>query len=657
MTRLSAIFIYSLQLCCFVASAGANSVQPVLPQTDLYLSANGEWLSATAIPADRAEVYRADLPASLNARLHTLVQSLSTRTGPAGSTQRMIADYYTSYMDTAAIDRNGMATVHATLSAIDAISTPTQLAQWLGSEQGVWKTPIWMRGGFADFKDPSRYRALAMQGGLGMPDRAYYLQQGDARLDKARAAYLAYLSRLAALAGMPAPDAVAANVLQLETRIASAHLPAEQAMNPAAIVALSAPELAQRAPGLDWAAFFAAAKLPAAEPVSVMQIDAALAIARLAADVPLEQWKQYLKLRSLDTLASVLPREFREAHFAFHGTALAGQAAPLPREETAIDEVTQAMGDALAQLYMARYFPPEDKARAERLVDSILAEAKISVASIAWMGEAARAEALAKLNNCKARVGYPAVWRDYHALLVKPGDAAGNRQRARRFEWERLAVQSGAPLERAMWLMSPLEPNAYYDPVQNEINIPAGILQAPYFDHAASDAANYGGIGALVAHEISHAFDTTGSQFDSRGVQRNWWTPADQQAFAAFSARMVQQFDAYEVLPGQNLNGQLTLSENIADLMGLQLAYRAFHAVNAAAQERDDQEFFRAYARQFAVKRREERQLQLLTSDPHAAPQFRTNGPARQLDGFQSAFKTKPGDAMYVEPAERLKAW
>lgn len=658
MKPLQAVLLLSLQFSWHFAIA-AEGEQPPRPQTDLYHATNGAWLAATVIPPERAEIYGADLPAAMSARLQALIKSLAAAPQPANSTARKIADYHASYMDTATIDRTGVEPMHAMLAAIDSIATPTQLAHWQGSVQGIWRTPVWMWGGFADFRDPAIYRPLAMQGGLGMPDRDYYLKPDDPRFGKPRLAYLAYLTRLATLAGLRAPDTVAAQVMALETRIAQAHLPADQAMDPARVVALTASELARRAPGFDWPAFVAAAKLPSGEALNVVQIDAAVAIARIHAETPIEHWKHYLKLHSLNSVALVLPSAFREAHFAFHGNALAGQLAASPRGDRAIDVVTQALGDGLAQLYMARHFTATHKGRAESLVNAVLAEARKSVASIAWMGEATRAEALAKLANCKARVGYPAVWRDYSALLVKRGDATGNLMRARRFEWERLAAQSGTRVDRAMWLMSPLEPNAYYDPVQNEINIPAGILQSPFFDYAASDADNYGGIGALVAHEISHAFDTTGSQFDSRGIQRNWWTDEDRQAFTRFSERMVQQFNEYEALPGQRVNGKLTLSENIADLMGLQLAYRAYraNASDADLKADGDQRFFQAYARKFAVKRREERQRQLLSGAPHAPAQFRTNGPARHVDGFHAAFRTKPGDAMYVSPADRIKGW
>lgn len=650
-----AALILTLQLNHATASPSADGL--VRPQADLYHATNGSWLAGTAIPVDKAEIYRADLPGIINQRVLGLITSLAAGAHPGGSVPRKIADYYAAYIDTAAIDRAGLTPLRATLAKIEQISGPSELAAWQGQAQGVWKTPVWLWGGFADFKNPQRYRALAMQGGLGMPDREFYLKRGDLRLDQVRSAYHTYLVRLATLANMKAPQVVADQVLALETRIATEHLPAHLAMDPAKAVALTADELVQQAPGLDWSAFLRAARLPAGEAVNVVQIDAARAIARLHAQVPLQHWKHYLALRTLDNAASVLTADFRAAHFAFHGRALAGQKVPSDRSSRAIDEVTQALGDGLGQLYMTRYLPPAHKARAQALVQSVLDQARKSVGSLAWMSAATRTEALAKLAACKARVGYPSVWRNYANLNVMRHDAFGNRERARRFEWERLAAQSGKPVDRAVWLMSALEPNAYYDPVQNEINIPAGMLQAPFFDHAASDADNYGGIGALAAHEISHAFDTTGSQFDSQGMQRDWWSAEDRQAFVRFSARMVQQFDAYATLPGSRVDGKLTLSENIADLMGLQLAYRAYRTSGTVHSPQLDQLFFTAYARQFAVKRREERQRQLLASDPHAPPELRTNAAARHVDGFHQAFGTRQGDAMHVAPADRLRAW
>lgn len=650
-----------LPLAVFALPALAAAPDPaargaaVRVQDDLFLASNGAWLDSTPIPADKSEVYGADLPAIVNARVRTIVDDLRRQPQPAGSNARKLVDYFDSEMDTAAIDRAGLAPVRAQLAAIDAIATPAGLARWQGRVQGVLKTPLWLWGGFADFKDPGTNRVLVMQGGLGLPGRGYYLDKG-AQVESARAAYLAYLATLARLAGERDPQGAALHVLALETRLAQAHVPAAEATNPARVQSLDAGGLGKAAPGLDWQAFLDGAGMAAGERLNLVHPPGAAAIARLLHELPLDDWKLYFRLRTLDAAAPLLPEPFRAAHFSFRGKALGGQRTRAPRAERALDSLSAALGDALGQLYMGRHFPPQDKARVERIVEEVRGAALEAVGQIAWMGPAARAEALAKVRGMRAKVGYPAAWRDYTGLDIRRGDALGNRDRARRHEWLRLAALSGTPVDRRLWAMSPLEPNAYYDPVLNEINLPAGHLQAPWFDARADDAANYGGIGTLVAHELSHAFDGIGSQFDSRGVQRDWWSEGDHAAFAAFSARLVARFDAHEVLPGARVNGKLTLPENIADLMGLQLAWRAYRNTQSAKLE-GERRFFLAYARQWAVKRRDERTLQLLSSDPHAPAFLRANVPAMQLDGFHDAFGTQPGDRMFVPAADRLRAW
>jgi putative endopeptidase len=644
------------------AHAGADADVARAARDDLYRAANGRWLDAAVIPADKSEVYGADLPGTINARLRGILDSLRAQDPPSGSIGRKLVDFYDSQRDLEAIDRAGLAPVRPLLAQLDAIDTPQGLARWQGLAQGILKTPLWLWGGFADFKNPGVNRVLVMQGGLGLPDREYYLGE-DARLVRARLAYLGYLETLARLAGHPQPALAAQRVLSLETQLAQAHVPAAEAMNPAHIQSMSAPQLEDGAPGLDWQAFLRDAGIPAGEAVNLVQPAAARAIAGLMRTLPLADWKLYFRLRTLDVAAPLLPAPFRSAHAGLRDIALGGQSAPRSTDERALDAVTEALGDGLGQEYMARHFPPAQKARVERMAEQIRRAAAEAVSGIAWMGPDARAEAQQKIARLKAKVGYPAQWRDYGGLDIRAGDALGNRNRARRHEWLRLAALSGRPVDRGSWAMSPLEPNAYYDPVLNEINLPAGILQAPFFDPDAGDADNYGAIGVLIAHEISHAFDATGSQFDSRGIQRDWWKPADHAAFAAFGTRMTGHFAALEVLPGARVNGKLTLSENIADLMGLQLAWRAWRGAcaarpsPAACGRGADQRFFVAYARQWAVKRRDERALQLLSTDPHAPAPLRANQPAMQLDAFHRTFGTQPGDRMYVPPEARLRAW
>lgn len=659
-----ATFLLALAALSVLPAAQAADQPDLLTaaRDDLYLAANGAWLDATVIPPDRAEVYGADLPASVNARVRAIVEELRTQPQAAGGVGRKLIDFYDSQRDLAAIDRAGLAPVRARLADIDAIRTPEELARWQGRIQGILRTPLWLWGGLADFKNPGINRVLVMQGGLGLPGRDYYLGE-DARLAATRAAYLDYLAALARLAGVADPAGAARRTLALETELARAHLPAAEAMNPASVRSQDACQLERGAPGLAWRAFLDGAAIPAGHAVNLVQPAAAQAIARLLRYLPLADWKLYFRLRLLDVSAPLLPADFRAAHFAFRGKVLGGLSAPQPQDERALDALTEALGDGLGALYMARHLPPADKARVDTMVERIRLTAGQAVAGIAWLGPQARAEAQRKIAGMRAKVGYPAAWRDYRGLVVRRGDALGNRDRARRHEWLRLAALSGTPVDRNAWAMSPLEPNAFYDPMLNEINLPAAMLQPPFFDARADDAANYGGIGALIAHEISHAFDSTGSQFDSRGVQRDWWTAADHAAFRDFSARLVAGFDAFEPLPGVHVNGKLTLPENIADLMGLQLAWRAYQGTldgkpaPAIGGLGGAQRFFLAYARQWAVKRRDERSLQLLASDPHAPAPLRANFPAMQLDGFHRAFGTRAGDAMFVPAAERLRAW
>ncbi|MEH6434738.1 M13 family metallopeptidase [Massilia sp. DD77] len=644
-----------------LAAAPAATGPARAARQDLYLAANGAWLASARIPDNQSEVYGADLPASTAARVRGIVDGLRKEQQPAGSTGRKLVDYYDSQVDMAGIEKAGLAPLQPLLAALDAAGSPAELARWQGQVQGILKTPLWFWGGFADFKDPGLNRALLMQGGLGMPSRDDYLGEAG-RAMQLRTAYLAYLTQLSRLGGVPEPAQAAQRVLALETRLATAQLPAAEAMNPAMVRTMDAPRLAQAAPGMDWASLLDGAGLRGGG-VNVVQPAAARAIAGLMRDLPLADWKLYFRLRLLDASAPLLPAAFRGAHFDFHGKAVRGQAAPRDTHERALDYLTEALGDGLVQAYAARHFPPAQKARVAGMVEQIRLTAAEAVGALAWMEPATRIAARVKIERLKAKVGYPASWRDYRGLEVRPDEGLANRQRAQRHEWLRLAAQSGKPVQAGAWAMSPLEPNAFYDPVLNEINLPAAILQPPFFDPQADDAANYGGIGALIAHEISHAFDSTGSQFDSRGVQRDWWSKADHTAFDAFCARMVARFDAAEALPGARVNGKLTLPENIADLMGLQLAWRAYQATLGGRPaprvggRSGEQRFFLAYARQWAVKRRDERSLQLLATDPHAPAHLRANIPAMQLDGFHRAFATRPGDAMYLPAKDRLHAW
>ncbi len=632
-------------------------------QDDLFRAANGSWISKTQIPADKPEYGSfIELRDLSDQRVRVIVDELGTQPQKPGSVEHKIAAFYGAYVDTAGIDRAGLKPAQAMLDSIAAIQSRADLARWLGQAQGQIDTPIglWV---MPDFKDPSTNLALTWQGGLGMPDRDYYLKDDD-RLVKARAAYTDYLTQLASLAGQKAPKEVAHQVLALETRIAQAHWDKVENRDPVKIYHPMKPgEMAKLAPGFDWAAFMTAGGLTGIDRISVSQPSAATAIAKLLAEVDLAQWRQYLTLRVLDENAEVLPKAFRDARFAFKGKALTGTSEDKPRWKKGIDEVNGALGEALGQVYVARYFPAGDKARMTELVANLMAAYGSSIDGLTWMTPATKAAAKVKLSKYTLKIGYPDKWRDYSALEARAGDAFGNRARSGRFEWQRIAARAGKPVDRAEWGMTPQTVNAYYNPSLNEIVFPAAILQPPFFDVTADDAVNYGAIGAIIGHEISHGFDDQGSKFDGDGKLRNWWTDADRKAFEAIGAKLVAQYEKYEPIPGKTLNGKLTLGENIADLSGLQIAYKAYERSlgGKPAPVLDgytgEQRFFLGWSQAWRAKVRDERAMQLLTVDPHAPPQFRANGSAVNHDGFHEAFGTKPGDAMYKPAAERIRIW
>lgn len=635
----------------------------VRAQDDLFRAANGAWLQQTEIPPDKSD-YGAfiELRDISDQRVRAIVEELAHQPQKPGSAEQKIAAFYAAYTDTDRIDRAGLKPARAALAGIAAIKTRADLARWLGQAQGQMRTPI-VLAVRPDFKEPGINRALIWQGGLGLPDRDYYLLD-DARLAKARAAYLDYLTQLATLVGEKQPKDVAKQVLALEGRIAEVHWDKVENRDPLKIYnPMTLAELTKSAPGFDWAAFLFAAGLHGVDKVSVSQPSAATGIAKLYAEVDLGQWRHYLTLRLLDDTAEVLPKPLREAQFAFRGTTLTGATAEKPRWQKGIAAINDAIGEAVGQVYVARHFPPSYKVRMTELVSNLMAAFGESIDELTWMTPTTKIAAKDKLSKYRIKIGYPDKWRDYSKLDLRTGDAFGNRMRAGRFEWQRRAAKVGKPVDRTEWGMTPQTVNAYYSTSLNEIVFPAAILQPPFFNVAADDAVNYGGIGAVIGHEISHGFDDQGSKFDGDGTLRNWWTDADRTAFAAIGAQLVAQYEKYAPIPGKTLNGKLTLGENIADLSGLQIAYKAYlkslggKPATVLDGFTGPQRFFLGWAQVWRAKVREQRALQLLTIDPHSPAEFRANGAPVNHDGFHEAFQTQPGDAMYKPNQERLRIW
>jgi len=636
----------------------------VRPQDDLFRAVNGGWLKATPIPADKAAYGVFDLLGDrADERVRAIVEELAAATDlPDGSVQQKISRYFRAHTDVAAIDRAGTAPLAAGLARIAAVQDRRGLAVLMGEWQGQVPLP------FAvdvqpDAKQPDRYLALTWQAGLGLPNRDYYLSADPAK-QRARAAYSSYLETLFRLNGEAAPAATAAQVLALETRLARAQWNEVDNRDALKTWHPTTPRaLAKAAPGLDWAAYFEAAAMPGLAALNVSQPSYAQALASAVAQAPLATWRRYLQARLMDASADLLPQAWRDAHFAFHDQALRGQTAPKPRWQQATDALNSALGEAVGQVYVSRHFPAANKARMKQLVDALMAAYRSSIDGLAWLSPATRAQAREKLAKYAVKIGYPDGWRDYGPLEVREGDPLGNARRAGRFEHLRVVAHLGQPVDRSEWGMTPQTVNAYYDPSKNEIVFPAAILEPPFFDMVADDAENFGAIGAIIGHEISHGFDDQGSRFDGDGRLRDWWTAKDRQAFAALGARLVKQYGAYAPLPGHPVNGQLTLGENIADLSGLQIAYKAWTvSLNGRAPAVIDglsgeQRFFYAFARAWRSKAREEAALRWLTVDPHSPDEFRTNGTVVNHDGYHRAFGTRPGDRLFKPEAQRIRIW
>ncbi|MBX3621078.1 MAG: M13 family metallopeptidase [Rhizobacter sp.] len=661
----------ALLLCAGLAGAGElrsgidrTTFDPaVRPQDDLFLAANGGWLKATPIPPDKSAygIFQ-ELSDRADERVRAICEGLAQGEAAPGSIEQKIGSYYRSYVDVAAIDAAGLAPLKPWLDEVDALATPAELvAQW-GRWQGIVNTPMLAYVG-ADPKEPGINRVSAGQGGLGLPDRDFYLLGGDSFVET-RAAYRTYLETLLRLSGDADAKAHAQQVFALELKLARAQWSrvdsqdAIKTYNP-----MTLPVLAKRAPGVDWVGYFRAAAIPSIDRLSVNQPSYARTLAKLVQTTPMSTWKLYQRTRLLDANAQVLPQAFRDAEFTLRGKAQRGQEQDKPRWQRATAAIDGALGEAVGQVYVARHFPPEAKARMQELVANLLAAYGQSIDALKWMTPATKRHAHEKLSKYLVKIGYPDKWRDYSKLEVRDGDALGNQARAGRFEHERVAAQVGQPVDRSEWAMTPQTVNAYYNPGFNEIVFPAAILDAPFFDLGADDAANYGATGATIGHEISHGFDDQGSRYDGDGKLSNWWTRADRRAFDALGRQLVKQFNAYEPVPGHRINGKLTLGENIADLSGLEIAYKAWK-LSLKGQEppvidgmTGDQRFFYAWAISWREKMREARTLELITSDEHAPAEFRANGAVTNLDAFQAAFRTQPGDRLYKPREQRIRIW
>ena len=637
-------------------------------QDDLYAHVNGRWLKSAAFAPDKAYIgVYAQLQDQTQEQLRTLVEAAQRRVDDPESAR--IGDLYASFMDEAAAERLGVRPLQAELDAIEAVTDRRQFAALMPRLARLGAgMPIGMYVG-QDDRDATRYVPGLVQSGLGLPDRDYYLDLGDAKFAGVRAKYVEYLAALLVLADDKAAnesEPAARAVLALETELARLQWSAVENRDPIkAYNRIELGALPALAPGLDWPAWLGAAGLDGKTPdLLVRQPSYLKGAAALLESTPLSTWKAYARTHLLGAYAPFLSKGFVDARFAFAGTALRGTQAELPRWKRGVALVNQSVGEGLGKLYVAAHFPPESKRRMDGLVANLLAAYRESLSTLDWMGPATRREALAKLARFNTKIGHPKRWIDYAPLQIRRDDLVGNVMRARAFEDARDLAKLGQPIDRDEWGMPPQTVNAYYNPSLNEIVFPAAYLQAPNFDPAADDAVNYGAVGMVIGHEISHGFDDEGSQYDGDGNLRDWWTAQDKARFAAKTKALVAQYAAFvAVAPAYHVNGELTLGENIADNAGLAIAWKAYQrSLNGRPAPVIDgltgaQRFFYGFAQAWRGKARPDALLAQIKSDPHAPDEFRVLGAARNLAGFHSTFGVKPGDRMYLAPAARVTLW
>ncbi len=651
----------------------ANMDPSVKPGDDFDLYTNGAWIARTEIPPDRPNVSVFAVLSDLsNKRTIALIEETAKANAPAGSNSRKIADLYNSYMDEAAIESKGLAPIRPHLDSIAAIHDKHDLARALGETLrsdvdalnntnfhtanlfGLWVAP--------GFNDSEHYAAYLLQGGLQLPDRGYYVANTD-RMREIRTKYQTHVSNMLKLAGFTDTDARAKGVVDLEHAIAEKHISlADNEDIHKANNTWKQADFAVNAPGLDWAEYFRAAGLSKQPSFIVWQPSAFSGESALVASASLDTWKDWLAYHLIEAYANVLPKEFAHERFNFFGKILVGTPEQRPRWQRGVAVVNALLGDAVGEIYAQRYFPPEAKAEAQAMVANIIAAFRKRIEALPWMDPATKAEAQAKLTTLYVGIGYPETWRDYSSYDVKADDVFGNLWRGSLFDYHHDVERLGSQIDRKEWSMTPQTVNAVNLPLQNALNFPAAILQPPFFDPKAPAAANYGAIGAVIGHEISHTFDTEGSAFDSKGRVRNWWTSADLAHFNAATARLAAQYDTYKPFPDISVNGKQTLGENIADVAGLSAAFDGYRASlkgeipPVQGGFSGVQQFFIAFGQNYARKGREAAIRQQVLTDPHAPAEFRADT-VRNIDAWYTVFDVQPGQTLYLAPADRVQIW
>jgi putative endopeptidase len=633
----------------------------VKPGDDFFEYVNGAWLKTFQMPADKARFGAFDqLAEKSETDIKAIVEELKGSSPAAGTVQQKVSDLYAGWMDQPALEARGLEPLKPLLADIEAIASKQDLLKAMGRPD--FAAPFGY-GIEAHPSDPTRYAVWVGQAGLGMPNRDYYAKDGE-RFDGYRVAYKTYLTTLFQLLGDADAAASASAVYDLEAKIAKVHWTPEQQRDVAkAINPMDRAAFNKLVPNVDWSIVMAASGLPEVTEVVVGETTAIRDGAKLIDSVPLATWKKYLAVHLASDYAPNLTQAFDDANFAFYSKTLRGVEQQRERWKRGVSMLNAMIGEGVGEVYVARNFPPENKAKMDDLVANLRKSLDSRLQSLAWMDDATRAEALKKLSTFEPRVGYPATFRDYSAMTIEPGKHFENVRAARDFEWKRQLARLDKPVDRSEWAMNPQTVNAYYNPLMNQITFPAAILQPPFFDPAADPAVNYGAIGAVIGHEIGHGFDDQGRQFDETGKIRNWWTDDTNAKFVAATDKLAEQYNSYCPLPDACVNGRLTMGENIGDLGGLQMAYTAYKlSLNGAEAPvidgfTGDQRFFLAWGQVWRAMQREDAARNQVLSDPHSPAKYRVNGVVRNLDAWYDAFGVKEGDKMYLAPEQRVKIW
>ncbi len=641
-----------------------NFDKTVAPQQDFFRFVNGNWLNSTDIPADRARWGSFDeLRESAEKQVLAIIQELAGAEHVKGSDAQKIADLYQSFLNEALINTLGINPLRGEIARIEQVRNHQQLAELWGEMQRYRiGTPVAVYVG-QDQRQSDQYITGASQAGLGLPDRDYYLKD-DERSKTLLNQYKDFIVTLWQLAGWEQPEQAAEQILAIETQLANAQWSRIQNRDRNATYnKLSVTELEQLAPGFAWRPFLAAAELEQVSELVIRQPSYFTAFASMQAEVPVAQWQTYLKFHLLRSSAPNLSEPFAQASFDFYGKTLSGLQEQRSREKRAVNLVDGTLGFMVGKQYVERHFKPEAKARMDEMIENLRVAFKEAINELEWMSDATKVEAQAKLAKFNTKIGYPDVWRDYDCLTIEPNDLVGNLRRSSECEYQRMVNRLGQPVNRDEWGMTPQTVNAYYSSTMNEIVFPAAILQPPFFNVAADDAINYGAIGGVIGHEFTHGFDDQGRRSDGNGNLRDWWTPEDEAQFRERAQRMIDQYNAFNPIDNLTLQGALGLGENIADLGGLTVAYKAYKAATKDKPQQTiagftpEQRFFIGWAQVWRIKFRDEALRQQVITGPHSPGMYRVLGVLSNMPEFYEAFDVQPADGMYREEDVRVKIW